>query len=58
MAQLQALLHEQTDTELKSLRVTVNRGTPYDSNDRVAKMATSLGLGHTLRPRGRSRKQA
>jgi len=46
----------QTETELESLRHSVNRGTPYGSVDWVQRIAAQLGLGASLRPRGRPRK--
>ena len=46
----------QTDGELERLRASVNRGMPYGSEPWVERMASLLGLGFTLRPRGRPRR--
>jgi hypothetical protein len=47
----------QSDAELAALHRCVARGTPYGSDDRVARTARRLGLESTLRPRGRPPKQ-
>jgi putative transposase len=46
----------QTEAELDALRRSVQRGCPFGSAAWQADMASRLGLGHTLRPRGRPRK--
>jgi putative transposase len=46
----------QTDAEVEALRRSVNRGTPYGSDKWQAATARRLGLGFTLRPRGRPKK--
>ena len=46
-----------TQNELESLRRSVNRGTPFGSEDWVKQTSTAMGLQSTLRPRGRPRKQ-
>jgi putative transposase len=46
----------QTEDELEALRRSVQRVCPYGSPPWQKRMATRLGLGHTLRPRGRPRK--
>jgi hypothetical protein len=43
--------------ELDQIRDSVNRGTPYGSADWVSRMAFQLGLGASLRPRGRPGKE-
>jgi putative transposase len=43
--------------ELDQIRHSVNRGTPYGSADWVSRMAAQLGLGASLRSRGRPRKE-
>jgi putative transposase len=48
----------QTDAEQEALRRSVNRGTPYGSEVWQRKTAARLGLGHTLRPPGRPKKDA
>lgn len=47
----------QTEAELKSLRESVARGTPFGDPDWQAGTAKSLGLESSLRPRGRPRRQ-
>jgi putative transposase len=46
----------QTEAELEALRRSVQRGQPYGDESWVVAMAARLGLGTTLRPRGRPRK--
>ena len=46
----------QSDRELESLRLSVNRGRPYGSEVWVKRTASGLGLETTLKPRGRPRK--
>jgi len=43
--------------ELDQIRHSVNRGTPYGSEGWVSRMAAQLGLGASMRPRGRPRKE-
>ena len=43
--------------ELDQIRHSVNRGTPYGSEGWVSPMAAQLGLGASLRARGRPRKE-
>ena len=45
-----------SDAELVALRRSVNRGTPLGQDNWVRRMAGKLALEHTLRPRGRPRK--
>ncbi len=45
-----------TSTELANLRRSVARGAPYGDADWQRTTAATLGLEHTLRPRGRPRK--
>jgi putative transposase len=47
----------QTDKELESLRLSINRGRPYGSEVWMKRTAIALGLETTLRPRGRPRKR-
>ena len=44
------------ERELESVRTSAQRGRPYGSRAWVAAAARRLGLGFTLRPRGRPRK--
>jgi len=44
-----------TEAELDSLRHSVNRGTPFGSQEWVSRNARRLGLEASLRPRGRPR---
>ena len=46
----------QTDAELVALRRSVERGVPYGNEPWQKKTIARLGLGSTLRPRGRPRK--
>jgi putative transposase len=46
----------QTEAELKALRRSVVRGTPFGSETWVRKTAAKLGLEWTMRPRGRPKK--
>jgi putative transposase len=46
----------QTEGELKALRRSVNRGTPFGTEQWQARTAKKLGLEWTLRARGRPRK--
>jgi putative transposase len=43
----------QTSIELEAIRISVQRGRPYGSNNWVQKTADRLNLGNTLRPTGR-----
>jgi putative transposase len=45
-----------TAHELDRVRVSMERGQPYGSDDWVRKMVKDLGLEHTVRPEGRPRK--
>ena len=47
----------QTEAEIAALRHSVNRGTPFGSEDWQKQSAARLGLNSTLRPRGRPRKE-
>ena len=47
----------QSDAELTALRNSVRKGTPYGSGRFVTQSAARLKLDHTLRPRGRPRKE-
>ena len=47
----------QSDAELTALRNSVRKGTPYGSGRFVTQSAARLQLDHTLRPRGRPRKE-
>ena len=71
-AEAQALLHDgptprprnwrawvnrpQTEAELAALRRCVTKGRPFGGDVWVERTASRLGLGCTLRPRGRPRK--
>src|ERR1041384_2074781 len=46
----------QTDAEIEALRRSVNRGTPYGSENWKIEIAAALGLKYTLQPRGRPKK--
>jgi putative transposase len=48
----------QTEAELAALRRSVERNCPFGSAAWQQPMAARLGLGHTLRPRGRPKKEA
>ncbi len=47
----------QTEGELEALRRSVVRGRPFGREEWQRRTAKQLGLEHTLRPRGRPRKQ-
>jgi len=47
----------QTEAEVESVRRSLLRGTPYGSERWITQSATRLELKHTLRSRGRPRKQ-
>jgi putative transposase len=47
----------QTEAELKALRGSVMRGSPFGSDLWARRTAKRLGLEYTLRPRGRPRKK-
>jgi putative transposase len=47
----------ETEAELKRLRRSVNRGTPFGSDEWAQNTAHVLGLESSLRPRGRPRKK-
>ncbi len=42
--------------ELKRVRLSLERGRPYGSDEWVSQTVKELGLEHTIRPEGRSRK--
>ena len=46
----------QTNTEVESLRYSVNKGKPYGSDNWVSKVVEKFNLKLTLRERGRPRK--
>jgi len=46
----------QTEAEVKCLRECVQRGRPFGTVSWMAKAAKELGLGSSLRPRGRPKK--
>ena len=46
-----------TEKELKALRVCVQRGRPFGDERCTQNVANRFGLGYSLRPRGRPRKQ-
>jgi len=46
----------ETESELKSLRTSVKRGTPFGTSQWQSRIAKKLGLEWTLRARGRPRK--
>jgi putative transposase len=46
----------QTEAELHAVRLSVSRGSPFGSDKWVRKTAGKFGLEHTLRARGRPRK--
>ena len=48
----------QTEAAVEALRRSVNRGSPFGAEDWQEETAKDLGLGFTLRPRGRPRKDA
>jgi putative transposase len=54
---LQRVNQPETEGELKRLRQSVNRGTPFGSDEWAATTAAALGLEASLRPRGRPRKK-
>ncbi len=47
-----------SEKQLEALRQCVSRGRPYGSQDWTREVAQRSGLGYTLRPRGRPRKNA
>jgi putative transposase len=47
----------QSEAELAALRLSVNRGRPFGSDQWTEKIVEQLGLQATVRPRGRPRKQ-
>ncbi|RLS36521.1 MAG: transposase, partial [Planctomycetota bacterium] len=47
----------QNEAELKALRHSLDRGTPFGAPTWQVKSAKSLGLESSLRPRGRPRKE-
>jgi putative transposase len=47
----------ETESELKSLQRSIDRGTPFGDSDWQNKTATQLGLESSLRPRGRPKLQ-
>jgi putative transposase len=46
----------QSESELKAIRHSVTRGTPFGTERWLSQSAARLQLSHTLRPRGRPRK--
>jgi len=48
----------QTDDEVAAIRHCIQRGAPYGSDRWVRSSAARLGLGTTLRPRGRPKKES
>jgi len=54
---LAAVNEEQSDEELKPLRLSVNRGRPWGDDDWVQTIARRLGLESTLRNAGRPPKE-
>src|SRR6056297_867462 len=48
----------QTDDEVAAIRHCIQRGAPYGSDRWARSSAARLGLGTTLRPRGRPKKQS
>jgi hypothetical protein len=54
---LQHVNRVETKGELQRLRHSVNRGTPFRSDQWAASTAATLGLDSSLRPRGRPRKK-
>lgn len=46
-----------TEAELKAVRNSVRRGTPFGATQWQVRTASSLGLEWTMRPRGRPRKE-
>jgi len=46
----------QTESELKGLRRSVERGAPFGTSEWESSMVRRFGLHHTVRPRGRPRK--
>jgi putative transposase len=56
-ANWQQLIHQpQTEAELVALRASIHRGTPFGGPRWTNRAAQQLSLEHTLRPRGRPRK--
>ena len=49
---------DEKDRRLPGEADSVNRGTPFGSSDWVVRTAEQLGLGATLRPRGRPKKES
>lgn len=45
----------QTEAEEQSLAICIARGRPFGAEDWVRRQSSKLGLGQTLRPRGRPR---
>lgn len=45
----------QSESELKAIRHSVKRGTPFGTKNWISQSAARLQLKHTLRPRGRPR---
>ncbi len=54
---LQRVTRAETEGELRRLRQSVNRGTPFGSDEWAASTAAALDLESSLRPRGRPRKK-
>ena len=54
---VQRVNQPQTQVELEALRLCVRRGRPYGPDRWVARTAEALGLGFTLRDRGRPKKE-
>ena len=56
--QWRAFVNEpQTQSEVDAIRSSLRRGTPFGTDNWVTQSAVRLRLRHTLRPRGRPRKQ-
>jgi putative transposase len=47
----------QTEGEVAAIRRSIHRGSPYGGAEWTVKTAGKLGLGSTLKPRGRPKKQ-
>jgi putative transposase len=47
-----------TSAELKAVRTSVNRGSPFGNGNWVQAISRHLNLQSTLRPRGRTKKES
>jgi len=54
---LRAVNEPQTEAELNAMRLSVNRDRPFGAESWQKRIAKRLGLEHSMRPRGRPRKQ-